>query len=1083
MVSWPLERIGEVLIDGRWVELPLRESTRISITRGYGTESSTARPGTASVRVNDPDGALSPYNAEGDLHDRWGRGTSFRFRVGDVPDTPAPVMVDAFDRTAANGWGISTSGVPWVIWDPFGSSPPPAEFSVSGGEGRITTSTKNASRLIITSGLPLGDFEATYTVATSVLPQDNNTEEGILATFLARVTPGVVTAYLCNVWLLPTTGLPSGAGLRVAANIANESASAATAFQQIPGLTYGAGTRLRVRVRCEGPELRMRVWADGTPEPDHWHAQLHDTGYTTGEVGFRTSIQGDNTVTPATLSFGDLQVRPLTADAGAVRLVGEVDNIEPYEDENGDGYLDLDVTGVLRRYDGPQKTIASAMRRRISLYGAQAYWAMEEGAQGDTYIAQVGEGSTAGPLRAAGLDFARENTLVGSGALPTVQAGGTLRSTGIPGIPTGYWAVYIMVKLTTSGFPTDAAKHEILKWSTGTATLTLSAQLSGGNRTLVLDATGTDGTSLGSNFLSHDAIKAIGRPGFLDRWQQIRLYCEPSGAQLVFGLALHDPDGPFRFATIGPLALAADRVRSINTVFGAGVQGMGIGHVSVWGVVGTTSYSWIGSGQRQVSELGVPGLTARAWLSSLACDQGLALDVTGPAAIPLGPYYQAPVMNLVQAAADTDTGLLVETRDRVGLAYLGHETLYHKPVDLVLDYASGLVFAPFQPKDDGLGFANKVTAKRRDGSEATAELTAGRQSTRPFPDGVGVQDIAPEVIVSRDDQLPDQAGWRLHLGTWDRMRVAGITLKMANSRLHNLLDTVLTLREGSRVQVVNTPRRYGPDGFDLLVRGTKEVHGEGVFDLTLTCTPYGPYAAVGMMPAWEDFEDTVYEIPYANGGTLPWTRTNLRSHTGSWSLRAGAITNNQTSDAVFTVPVWATEMRVWYRTSSEPAGPGFVGDRLLVLVDSAQVLSAQGEAPWAQAIIPVAGASTVTFRYVKDNSASAGEDTAYIDNLSFTGRGPSKADTDGSQLAADADATATSLTVVTPTGQPWANSAQHAADFPFEIRVQGEVMTVTAITGATSPQTMTVIRSVNGVIKKQSASTAVQLARPAVAGL
>lgn len=58
-------------------------------------------------------------------------------------------------------------------------------------------------------------------------------------------------------------------------------------------------------------------------------------------------------------------------------------------------------------------------------------------------------------------------------------------------------------------------------------------------------------------------------------------------------------------------------------------------------------------------------------------------------------------------------------------------------------------------------------------------------------------------------------------------------------------------------------------------------------------------------------------------------------------------------------------------------------------------------------------------------------------------------DTDGSVLAADATSTATTITVSPATGQTglWTTDT---ADFPFDIRVGGEVMTVTAITGGVS---------------------------------
>ncbi|MGW7498581.1 hypothetical protein ACWGKA_30425 [Streptomyces luteogriseus] len=92
-------------------------------------------------------------------------------------------------------------------------------------------------------------------------------------------------------------------------------------------------------------------------------------------------------------------------------------------------------------------------------------------------------------------------------------------------------------------------------------------------------------------------------------------------------------------------------------------------------------------------------------------------------------------------------------------------------------------------------------------------------------------------------------------------------------------------------------------------------------------------------------------------------------------------------------------------------------------------------------------------------------------------------DTDGSQLSASASEAATSLSVAATAGPPWITSAQYPADFPFAIRVGGEVMTVTAISGATSPQTFTVVRSTNGVVKAHPAGTDVRLATPMIIAL
>lgn len=74
-----------------------------------------------------------------------------------------------------------------------------------------------------------------------------------------------------------------------------------------------------------------------------------------------------------------------------------------------------------------------------------------------------------------------------------------------------------------------------------------------------------------------------------------------------------------------------------------------------------------------------------------------------------------------------------------------------------------------------------------------------------------------------------------------------------------------------------------------------------------------------------------------------------------------------------------------------------------------------------------------------------------------------------SALSSSATSTATSLSVAT-SDDLWTGD-----DVPFAIRVAGEEMTVTAVSGTSSPQTFTVTRSVNGVVKAQAAGAVVEL--------
>lgn len=86
--------------------------------------------------------------------------------------------------------------------------------------------------------------------------------------------------------------------------------------------------------------------------------------------------------------------------------------------------------------------------------------------------------------------------------------------------------------------------------------------------------------------------------------------------------------------------------------------------------------------------------------------------------------------------------------------------------------------------------------------------------------------------------------------------------------------------------------------------------------------------------------------------------------------------------------------------------------------------------------------------------------------------GTSRYDADGSTLTSGVTATATSISATKSGATLWTTDPTM---FPFDIRVGGERMTVTNITGTSSPQTLTVTRSKNGVVKAQTAGTLIEL--------
>lgn len=87
--------------------------------------------------------------------------------------------------------------------------------------------------------------------------------------------------------------------------------------------------------------------------------------------------------------------------------------------------------------------------------------------------------------------------------------------------------------------------------------------------------------------------------------------------------------------------------------------------------------------------------------------------------------------------------------------------------------------------------------------------------------------------------------------------------------------------------------------------------------------------------------------------------------------------------------------------------------------------------------------------------------------------GTSRYDHPGSTLNAAITTTATSASLISdPAEMLW---TVDPVAFPFDLNIGGERVTCTAITSATSPQTATLVRSINGVVAAHSAGTTVRL--------
>ena len=132
----------------------------------------------------------------------------------------------------------------------------------------------------------------------------------------------------------------------------------------------------------------------------------------------------------------------------------------------------------------------------------------------------------------------------------------------------------------------------------------------------------------------------------------------------------------------------------------------------------------------------------------------------------------------------------------------------------------------------------------------------------------------------------------------------------------------------------------------------------------------------------EDFETgDLSKFAWTAGGDAPWVVQSSVAYGGTYAAQAGPITDNQTSVlSVLTAAPGSGTLSFNRKVSSD------AGDLLGFYIDGVLQGSWSGELDWAAESYPLAaGLHTLKWVYSKDGSGAAGSDTAWIDNVVFSG--------------------------------------------------------------------------------------------------
>jgi len=1057
-VGFPLDVTTQLLLDGAWTTITddVYQRDPITIFRGRADEASNVDPSWCKLTLKNKNGPYSPRNPNSPYFGALGRNTELRILTPGsedhylalpgnavsyvtTPDTSTldtPGDLDIRLEIEPESWRPPTlvtlarkadtdTQMSWFLFLTTAGNLVLAWSSDGAGTGYLTrTSTvpipATSGRLAVRAVLDVNNGAAGHDVkfytaptldgvATNLLTEAQANFESGTGGWVGAGTPaptvsqdtihqkygtkslktlwngsgtfpqsqltlsGFTTSapYAMGAWLYVPTGSPD---TRIVAGSATSPLTAVKDELVWLSLPFTApGTTPTIGVRSSGSPSGQACWTDGVTVVDGstaveyskcW-AQLGTTITTAGTTSvfaststvllginlqakvyvfeLRTTIAGTPVASP---DFGAAESGATTVvDAQGLvwTLVGNAVMVNPnarfhgavsawpqrWSEDEADVWVPIQADGILRRLGQGASALKSTLYRGLTTAGnVVAYWPFEDGDVA-TELASALPGQSPmviNPTVGTAVQLATFDGFKASSPLPA--GSGAIFSADVAdyplAIPTKVQTRMLMY--VPAAVPADGVALRV--FTSGTAgRWDLKVNVGGSMSLITYD---TDGNQINDSGAFGFAVNG--------KLLRVSLELERVGTAVnytIVTLQVGQSTGSVGSGSIASQSLGKCTRVVVNSARFADVV---YGHVSV--------HNEITSIFDLSSELNAwTGEQATNRVLRLCREEGLPVSLIGDASDSVTMGYQLPktLLDLLRECADADLGILHEPRGYLGLAYRTRHSLYAQDATLALVYTRKDM-SSIEPTEDDQTTRNDVTVARVGGSSARAELTTGPLSTLPPPDGVGRYDESVSVNTDLDSALPDQAGWRLHLGTVDEPRYPVLGISLSTDSFAD--DAALTaaaqaLDLGDKITVSNPPAWLPPDQISQMSQGFLETLQRYLWEIAVNCSPASP---------WD-------------------------------------------------VAIW-----------DQASGPG--------------------EARYSS---------------------------------------------DGSSLAAGATSTATSLSVATPSGPLWGH-----ADGDFDIYVAGERMTVTAVSGASSPQTFTVVRSVNGVVKAQASGAEVRLFKPAV---
>lgn len=814
----PLPIVGELFIDGAWVDVTdrLRLEDEVVINRGRKNEQGQIGSATCDFTLNNRDGLFSDRNPRSVYYHKVGRNTKMRVRVdddgalwndgtngravtpdhsslditGDIdvrfeikpfehPPTRNQIIMAKWDNIGAQrSWGIyrTYTGGYGIFWSETGAS------------------TKSHARFFNAQGR----FALRIT-----LDVDNGAGGWTVSYYTADTINGP--------WTLQGTGTGTGV-----TSIYSSSASFAL------GADYN-GTGI----------FSTYTWSgfDG----NIYAVQVRDGFGGTSVVNIDFDVE-----TEGATSFTDNAGRLFTLSGaayiahGSTRFMGEVASFPQEWDSTGqDVYIRTSANGITSRMTQGATPLRSPIFRYMSQQpGTIGYWPLEDDSNSETAGNNVSGGKPAS-LRDVSLGYeetlpASEGVLTMGGTNPLVQ-GYTKGSTN--GNYSTFIAYFKYPEIPLSGvtlFTLNSTSY-VSRWTFGH------------------DATGIrlrGYDSDGALIVTDDAAFGSWTP---DQWTAVMLRTQPHSGGVRTECFLYTvgddnigimPGSPYDYSA------GVGRYTSWKTQGLAAMDGVQIAHVLITQEdveFNSSTFFFVSNGYR--------GELAGNRFIRLCQEEAISYSTVGDLSLtePMGVQRTAEFMELIDEIAELEGGLIYEKRDALAIEFRTRNSLYNL-IPARLSYGTDKdLSGRFVPIEDDQLLRNDVTVSRPGGSFARSVKRTGRMSILPPEDGgVGKYDTKVELNAAYDSRLQLLADQLRNLGTWDEARYPSVEVQLQRAPFLDVLDTkafrIERLDLGDRIDVEDiSPEFLPPDSARLMIQGYQETLKNRGWEFQWNTSPYGPY--------------------------------------------------------------------------------------------------------------------------------------------------------------------------------------------------------------------------------------------------